>query len=216
DGVEGARFLSGETLAHGEFIFLAHVGASTIFVASLSALAYYPGIMQRIVNFMARLLSKSLGISGPEAVSTSAAVFVGQVECQMLIKPYLAKLSPSQLFCSLTSAMATISGSALVAYTAMGMNPTHLIAASIMFAVGGIVMAKIFFPETDKKILDGEVQMPEQHSKPVNAFDAMAIGAQDGWRICQNVMVMVLVGVASVALINGILGASLSHFGIAW
>jgi CNT family concentrative nucleoside transporter len=211
--VDGAAFVVGDQLAHGPFIFAIRVGASIIFVAALSSLAYYLGIMQRIVNFMARMLSKSLGITGPEAVSTSAAVFVGQVECQMLIKPYLPKLSSSQLFCSLTAAMATISGSALVAYTAMGMNPTHLIAASIMSAVGGIVMAKIFFPETDKKVLEGHVEMAEL-SKPANAFDAIAIGAQDGWRICQNVMVMVMVGVAMVALMNGILSASLSTLGV--
>lgn len=213
--VDGAAFVFGDQLARGPFIFVVRVGSSIVFVAALSALLYYAGIMQRLVKLMARLLTKTLGISGPEAVSSVSAVFVGQVECQVLIKPYLPKLTTSELFCSITSAMATISGSALVSYTAIGMNPTHLIAASVMSAIGGIVMAKIFIPETDRNVLAGEIQIADEH-KSVNAFDAMATGAMDGARIAANVMVMVLVAVASVALLNGILAFSLSHFGISW
>jgi CNT family concentrative nucleoside transporter len=214
--VDGAAFVFGDELARGKFIFVVRVGSSIVFVAALSALLYYLGIMQRIVKVAAFVLSKTLGISGPEAVSTCGATLVGQVECQVLIKPYLPKLTTSQLFCSITAAMATISGSALVAYTSMGMNPTHLIAASLMSAVGGIVMAKIFIPETDPKaLMHADVEMVDEHNA-ANAFDAMASGAMDGARIAANVMVMVLVAVATVALMNGLLGASLSVVGLNW
>jgi CNT family concentrative nucleoside transporter len=213
--VDGAAFVVGDKLARGEFIFVVRVGASIIFVAALASLLYFLGIMQRVVKLAARLLTRTMGISGPEAVSSAAAVFVGQVECQVLIKPYMASLTRSELFCSMTAAMATISGSALVAYTAMGMNPTHLIAASIMSAFAGISMAKIFCPETETQKSPDSVELAGCH-KGVNAFDALANGATDGARIAINVMVMVLVAVAMVAMINGGLGALLKHVGLSW
>lgn len=213
--VDGAAFVFGDKLARGEFIFLVRIGASIIFVAALSSLAYYLGIMQRIVKFSAKLLSKSMKVSGPEAVSIASAHFVGQVECQVLIKPYMSKLTQSEMFCTITSAMATISGSALVAYTALGMNPTHLISASLLSVIAGVVISKIVMPETDHKALTADVEMVE-HNKGSNVFDAIAIGAQDGARIAGNVMIMVLVAVAMVALINGGLGYILSFFGVHW
>ncbi len=215
--VDGAAFVFGDKLARGEFIFLVKIGSSIVFIAAISSLLYYLGIMQRVVKVAAFVLSKTLGISGPEAVSATGATLVGQVECQVLIKPYLPKLTKSQLFCSITSAMATMSGSALVAYTAMGMNPTHLIAASVMSVIGGIVMAKIIMPETDEAVLanKGEVEMAEEQ-KSVNAFDALANGAMDGAKIAVHVMVMVLVAVAMVAMVNGLLGGILSTVGLSW
>jgi CNT family concentrative nucleoside transporter len=159
------------------------------------------------------VLMRTMGISGPEALSTAAAIFVGQVECQVLIRPYIKTLSPSQLFTSMSAAMATISGSALLAYTALGMPAPWLLAASIMSASGGLVIAKIIWPETDKSVLSGAVEMAEEADKPVNAFDAMAKGAMTGWNIVQNVMVMVLGAVAFIALVNGILAASIHIFG---
>ncbi len=213
--VEGAAFVFGDDLAKGKFIFLVRIGSSIIFVAALSALTYYLGVMQRIVKVAAKLLTKTMGVSGPEAVSISSATVVGQVECQVLIKPYLAKLTQSELFCSITSAMATISGSALVAYTALGMNPTHLIAASMLSVIAGIVISKIVIPETDKQALIEKVEMAHQDNGS-NAFDAIAIGAMDGARIAANVMIMVLVAVAMVAMINGGLSYVLSFFGVSW
>lgn len=213
--VDGAAFVFGDKLARGEFIFLVRIGSSIIFVGALSALAYYLGIMQKVVRLAAFVLSKTLGVSGPVAVSAAGATLVGQVECQLLVKPYLAKMTTSQLFCSITAAMATISGSALVAYTALGMNPTVLIAASILSVVAGIMIANIMIPETETVSKEGAVELVDDH-KSANAFDAIASGAMDGAKIAANVMVMVLVGVAMVAMMNGILGASLSHFGISW
>ena len=213
--VEGSAFIFGDNLAKGPFIFLVRIGPTIIFVSALSALGYYFGIMPRIVKVAARLMQKTMRITGLEALSAVLAVFVGQVECQLGIKPYLPRMTRSELFCSITSAMATISGSALVAYTAMGMNPTHLIAASIMSAMGGIVMAKIFFPETETPVIESNLEIADVH-KPVNAFDAIAVGAMEGGKIAANVMCMVLVAVALVAAVNGTLGAMLSTVGLHW
>jgi concentrative nucleoside transporter, CNT family len=211
--LDGAVFAFDDKLARGAFAI--RIGVSIIFIASLSALFYYLGIMQRLVKLTAGGLNKALGITGPEAVSTAAAVFVGQVECQVLIKPYLSKLTSSELFTSLTAAMATISGSALVAYTAMGMNPTHLIAASIMSAVGGIVTAKIFYPEVEPLSVTSKVELAQMHDG-VNALDAIALGAKEGGIIAANVVTLVIVGVAYMSMFNGIVGVPLQWFGLTW
>jgi CNT family concentrative nucleoside transporter len=208
---DGAAFVLGDDLARGKYIFAVKIGASIIFISMLSSLLYYFGWLQFIVRKIAYLLMRAMGVSGPEALSTAAAIFVGQVECQVLIRPYIKSLSPSELFTSMSSAMATISGSALVAYTALGMPAPWLLAASIMSASGGLVISKIMWPETNPRVLSGAVELHEE-DKSVNAFDAMAKGAMTGWHIVQNVMVMVLGAVAFIALLNGILALTL-HFG---
>jgi concentrative nucleoside transporter, CNT family len=210
--VDGAAFVFGEELARGKYIFFVRIGSSIIFVASLASLAYYLGIMQRVVRGLARVLVKTMGISGPEALSAASAVFVGQVECQVLIKPYMAGLTRSELFCSMAAAMATISGSALIAYTGLGMNATYLIAASIMSAPAGILMAKIMIPESNTKALSASMDLAAPPAG-ANVFDAMVHGAMDGAKIVGSVMIMVLVAIASVSLINGSLAWAFSLFG---
>jgi CNT family concentrative nucleoside transporter len=210
--VDGAAFVVGDELAHGKFLFVIRVGSSIIFISALSSLLFYWGVLQFVISKLSKVLTKTMGISSCEALSSTAAVFVGQVESQTLIRPYMSKLSSSELFTSMAAAMATISGSALVAYTAMGMPAPWLMAASIMSAPAGILIAKIMWPETDKRVLAGEVTISEE-GKAANAFDAIAKGAMTGWEIAVNVMVMVMVAVAFVALINGMLGATLSFGG---
>jgi concentrative nucleoside transporter, CNT family len=213
--VDGAAFVVGDKLARGEFIFLIRVGASIIFVAALSSLAYYVGFMQLVVRWLAKGLCKTMGISGAEALSTTAAMFVGQVECQVLIKPYMKRLTKSEMFTTLAAAMSTVSGSALVAYTAMGVNATYLISASILSVPAGIVLAKIMWPETEKELVQQQVDLVVE--KPgENFFDAITIGAMDGAKIAANVMVMVLVAIAFVSLLNGGLHSILSLFGVSW
>lgn len=210
--VYGAVFVVGEELAK---TFLVKVGASIVMIAALASLGYHLGIFQRLIKILASVLMRLMGLSGPEALSSAAAVFVGQVECQVLIKPYMSRLTTSELFCSMAAAMATISGSALVAYSSMGMNPIFLIAASIMSAPAGILMAKIMIPETDTKVLSGSVDfaVPQEDT---NAFGAIAHGAMDGAKIAGNVMIMVMVAVGMVWGINSLLAVSLSCFGLNW
>jgi CNT family concentrative nucleoside transporter len=212
--VQGGVFILNKQMVEDQFMFAIRIGLAIVFVSSLSALLYYLRVTQFVVKQAARFLTKALGITGPEAVSTAAAVFVGQVECQVLIKPYLSKLTPSQLFCSLTAAMATIAGAALLAYISIGMNPTFLIAASIQSAINGIVVAKIMFPETDARVLAGEVELAQAHEYH-GVLDAMTQGAlQDGWKIARNVVIMVAMAVTYIALLNTILGTAFHPFGI--
>jgi CNT family concentrative nucleoside transporter len=214
--LDGAAFVFGDQLAKGPvFIFAVRVSASIILATTITGMLYYFGLLQPVVKVMARLLQKSLGISGPEALSTVSAVFVGQVECQTVIRPYIPKLTNSQLFTVISAAMATISGSALVAYTGLGMNATWLLAASFMSAAGGIVTSKIMFPETEHETLDKQVDM-QVEKVGENFFDALAHSSMTGARIAGYVMVQVLAFVALVAMVNGMLGGVLSHIGLSW
>lgn len=221
--LDGAKFALGPTItngsfisqepAHREFIFAVHIGFGIIFISGLIALGYYFGILQRVIKLFARLLSKTLGLSGPESLACAAAAFVGQVECQLLIRPYMSTLTSSELFTTMTCAMATISGSALVMYVGMGMPGNWIIAASLMSVLSAIVLAKIVCPETDRdKILaEASVSNPDPS---VNAFDAVHHGVVAGTEIAVKVIVMVAFAISFMSMINFSLGSVLSQFGL--
>ena len=221
--LNGAEFVLGPTITHGtfikdptaqrEFIFAVHIGFAIIFVMGLISILYYYGIVQRVVNVLGWLLSRTLGLSGPEALSCAAAAFVGQVECQLLIKPYMKNLTKSELFTTMTCAMATISGSALVMYVGMGMPGQWIIAASLMSALNGIILAKIFVPETehDKLIMNAKCSVPEES---VNVFDAAHHGVVVGTEIAVKVVTMVAFAIGFMAAVNYGLGQLLGVFGL--
>jgi CNT family concentrative nucleoside transporter len=222
----GPVFLFGQTLAYGkffhagdvvpqsEFIFIIRVGASIMFVTGLSVILYYLGILQVVIRFFARFLVKYLGLSGPESLSSVAAVFLGQVECQTLIRPYMPKLTRSELFTSMTAAMATISGSAFVSYTMpdMDINATYLIAASIMSALNGIILSKIVCPETEPHVLNQSVDLVVP-AEGANFFDAAHHGAVAGARIAAHVMIGVAFAISIISMLNASLQAILSLAG---
>jgi concentrative nucleoside transporter, CNT family len=213
--MEGATFVVGEKYAKGEFIFLVRVGASIIFMSALTSLAYYLGILQRIVKALAKLMTKTMGVSGAEALSAGAEVFIGQVEAQLVIKPYIARLTNSEILSVMSCAMATISGGILIAYVAMGISPEYLLAASFMTAPSALVIAKMLYPETDRKALEAQVEM-EVPKTGANPVDALANGATEGAKIAANVMVMLIAAVAFVAMLNWFLAQGLGLFGITW
>jgi CNT family concentrative nucleoside transporter len=211
--MEGAVFVFGDTITYGkffkpgqevlqtEFVFAVRIGISIIYVSGLCALGYYFGILQRLVSGMGFLLRKTLGLSGSESLSSAAAAWVGQVECQLLIKPYVPKLTRSELFTSMTAAMATASGSALVMYMSMGINATYLIAASFMSALGGIVLSKIIIPETQPELVQQNVKLTVE-DVGANAFDAAAKGVKHGTDIAVSVVTMVAFAIGFMALCN--------------
>lgn len=213
--MDGAAFVFGEELAKTKFVFLIRVGASIIFISALTSLAYYFGLLQLIVKALARVMVKTMRVSGAEALSAGAEVFIGQVEAQLVIKPYIARLTNSEMLSVMATAMATISGSILVAYVAMGISPAYLLAASFMTAPSALVIAKILYPETNHKAVEEQVEMevPKTGSNPI---DALANGATEGAKIAGNVMIMLIAAVAFVALLNGILGGTLGMFGLNW
>ena len=189
-----------------------------IFFSSLMALAYHLGVMQRVVKGVAWLMQRSLRTSGAETTSAAGNIFVGQTEAPLLIRPFVDRMTASELTTVMTGGFATVAGGALAAYVAMlvGVFPDiagHLLAASIMAAPAGIVMSKMLMPETGEPVTAGtlEIEIPETH---VNVIDAAAGGAADGLKLALNVGAMLLAFLALIAMANGLLGWVTGLFGV--
>lgn len=187
-----------------------------IFFASLISILYYLGIMQFIIRWVGGAIQKVTGISKVESLCAAANIFVGQSESPLVIRPYLAALTPAQLFLVMTSGMAGVAGTILAAYASMGIQIDYLLAASFMSAPGGILMAKIMMPDdpADPEI-DPVLLTDASHDeeKPANIIMAAAQGAQTGVKLAVAVGAMVLAFVALVALANGLLGGVGGWFG---
>ena len=187
-----------------------------IFFASLISILYYLGIMQLIVKWVGGGIQKVTGISKVESLCAAANIFVGQSESPLVIRPYLASLTPAQLFLVMTSGMAGVAGTILAAYASMGIKIDYLLAASFMAAPGGILMAKIMMPDDPKDTeIDPIILADASHDeeKPANVIMAAAQGAQTGVKLAVAVGAMVLAFVALVALANGMLGGVGAWFG---
>jgi len=189
-----------------------------IFFASLISILYYLGIMQLIVRWVGGAIQKVTGVSKVESLCAAANIFVGQSESPLVIRPYLASLTPAQLFLVMTSGMAGVAGTILAAYASMGIKIDYLLAASFMSAPGGILMAKMMMPDNPA---DAEIEpviladASHDEEKPANIIMAAAQGAQTGVKLAVAVGAMVLAFVALVALANGILGGIGARFGYA-
>ncbi len=186
-----------------------------IFFAALIAVLYYLGIMQLIIRWVGGALEKITGISKVESLSAASNIFVGQSESPLVIRPYLAELTPSQLFCLMTVGMAGVAGTILAAYASMGIRIDYLVAAAFMSAPGGIVMAKIIMPDPkgEQLVEPDEIKIPDEEERPANVIMAAAQGAQTGVKLAVMVGAMVLAFVALVALANGIVGGIGGWFG---
>lgn len=186
-----------------------------IFFAALISVLYYLGIMQLVIRWVGGALEKITGISKVESLSAASNIFVGQSESPLVIRPYLAALTPSQLFCLMSVGMAGVAGTILAAYASMGIRIDFLVAAAFMSAPGGILMAKIIMPDPQGETLaePEEVKIPDEEERPANVIMAAAQGAQTGVRLAVMVGAMVLAFVALVALANGILGGIGGWFG---
>ncbi|MDX3909908.1 MAG: NupC/NupG family nucleoside CNT transporter [Sphingobium sp.] len=187
-----------------------------IFFASLVSILYYIGLMQLIVRWVGGAIQKVIGVSKVESLCAAANIFVGQSESPLVIRPYLAGLTPAQLFTVMTSGMAGVAGTILAAYASMGIKIDYLLAASFMAAPGGILMAKIMMPDNPEDPQVDPVILPEgshDEERPANIIQAAAQGAQTGVKLAVAVGAMVLAFVALVALANGLLGGVGAWFG---
>ena len=186
-----------------------------IFFAALISVLYYVGIMQLVIRWIGGGLEKLTGVSKVESLSAASNIFVGQSESPLVIRPYLAALSPSQLFCLMTVGMAGVAGTILAAYASMGIRIDYLVAAAFMSAPGGILMAKIIMPDPVGEVIvePDEIVIPDEEERPANVIMAAAQGAQTGVKLAVMVGAMVLAFVALVALANGILGGIGGWFG---
>ncbi len=194
-------------------IFAFQLLPAIIFVSALFAIMYYLGIMQVIVRAFAALMSRVMGASGAESLNVAASIFMGQTEAPLTIRPFLQRMTRSELMTVMTSGMAHISGSIMVAYIAFGIEARHLLTAVIMTAPGTIMMAKLFEPETEVPETYGKVKldMPKQD---VNLLDAAARGTSEGLNLMLNVIAMLVSFVALVALLNG--GFAAVHSYVEW
>jgi CNT family concentrative nucleoside transporter len=187
-------------------IFAFQVLPIIIFIASFFAILYHLGIMQWVVKAMAIVMQKVMGVSGAESLNVAASIFMGQTEAPLTIKPFLAGLTESELFCIMTSGMAHVSGSVMAAYVKVaGVSITHLLTAVIMTAPATIMLAKIFVPETARPVTAGKVEIKVEKTA-VNVIDAAAQGAGDGLHLALNVGGMLIAFLALIAMFNGILG----------
>jgi CNT family concentrative nucleoside transporter len=205
----GSEFVFGELgKQHSSLgvIFAFQLLPAIIFVSALFAILYYLGIMQLIVRAFAIVMSRVMGASGAESLNVAASIFMGQTEAPLTIRPFLSRMTRSELMTVMTSGMAHISGSIMVAYIAFGIEARHLLTAVIMTAPGTIMMAKLFEPETETPETYGRVtlDMPKQD---VNLLDAAARGTSEGLHLMLNVIAMLVSFVALVALLNGGFGA---------
>ena len=187
-----------------DFIFFFKIIPTIIFVAVLVNIFYHLGIMQRVVALMARVMKTLMGVSGAEALSNVASTFVGQVEAQIMIKPYLKNMTNSELMASMTGSFACIAGGVLAVYISLGVPAPYLLAASIMAAPGALVISKIVFPETEQSETQGivKVEIKKNHA---NLLDAIAGGASEGLKVGLNVVAMLIGFIALIALLDYIL-----------
>lgn len=222
----GAAFVYGGIIAQqpdgsmanywgGGFVFAFNVTATIILVCVLVAILYHIGLMQRVVSVIARGMNFIMRVSGAEALSNVASAFVGQVEAQVMIRPYLAGMTKSELLASMSGSLACIAGGILIVYVNMGhaagmdLAP-FLLTASLMAAPGALVISKIVWPETEESQTMGKVKL-EVKSNYTNLVDAIGHGAGDGFRIAMNVIAMLIGFIALIAMINWI-AAYFIHF----
>lgn len=208
---EGIGFLFGSLTNDGS-IFAINVLGVIIFISSVVSVLYYLGIMQFIIKIIGGALAKLLGTSKLETISASANIFLGQTEAPLLIKPYVEKLTESELFTVMVGGLASVSGSILVGYSLLGIPIEYLVSASFMAAPAGLIISKIILPEVKKAEANEHIEMVKDDS--TNVVDAAAKGAIDGLGLVLNIAAILLAFVALISLVNGIIGWIGGWFGI--
>lgn len=208
---KGAQFVFGSLVdrklmtqafgAGNDYIFFFKVVPTIIFVAVLVNMFYHLGVLQRVVSTMGKGVHWLMGVSGAEALSNVASTFVGQVEAQIMIKPYLKNMTNSELMASMTGSFACIAGGVMAVYISLGVPAAYLLAASLMAAPGALVISKIMFPETEKSETEGMVKM-EITKTHANLVDAIAAGASEGLKVGLNVIAMLIGFIALIALVD--------------
>ncbi len=220
---KGAEFLYGDLAKNSEgttgvrhnlgFLFVFQALPTVIFFSSITSGLYYLGILQKVVFGFAWVMAKTMRLSGSESLSASANIFMGQTEAPLLIKPFIARMTQSELHCVMVGGMATLAGSVLAAYVSFlgGGDPqeqakyaTYLLSASIMNAPAAIVLSKMFYPETERDKIDRSLQVNKEQIG-TSVVEALANGASDGLKLALNIGGMLLAFIAVIYAINWIL-----------
>jgi CNT family concentrative nucleoside transporter len=204
-GVEGGyvqitNSATGELMPLGT-IFAIHILPTVIFFSSIMAILYHLGVMQKLIQGMAWVMQRTMGVSGSESLSSAANIFVGQTEAPLVIRPYIKTMTQSEIMAVMCGGFATVAGGVMAAYVRFGVDAGHLLAASVMSAPAALVIAKIMLPETETSDTAGSVKLdvPKEYS---NLIDAAAGGAGVGLKLAANIGAMLLAFVALVAMIN--------------
>lgn len=221
-GNNGTEFMFGglvsgkmfEVFGGGGFIFAFRVLPTLIFFSALISVLYYLGVMQWVIRILGGALQKALGTSRAESMSAAANIFVGQTEAPLVVRPFVPKMTQSELFAVMCGGLASIAGGVLAGYASMGVPIEYLVAASFMAAPGGLLFAKIIMPETDKPVDQIEGIEAAEADKPANVIDAAAGGASAGLQLALNVGAMLIAFIGLIALINGMLGGIGGWFGM--
>jgi len=212
---DGIEFVFGaNTRATLGFTIALNVLPVIVFFSALMSLLYYLGVMQRVVSVFGGWLHKLLQTSETESMSAVSNIFVGHTEAPLVVRPYLANMTQSELFAVMTGGCATIAGAVMAGYAAMGVDLKFLITASFMAAPGGLLMAKLMMPETESRNERFDATETGDEEVPVNIFDAIGNGAATGLKLALNVGAMLLAFVSLVYLLNGILSGIGGWFGM--
>jgi CNT family concentrative nucleoside transporter len=206
-GNDGIAFLFGGLSDPSQsmgFVFAFKVLPVIIFFSSLISVLYYIRLMPLVVQLIGGIIRRLLGTSRAESLSATANIFVGQTEAPLAIKPYLGRMTQSEFFAVMVGGLASIAGSVLAGYAAMGIELRFLLAASFMAAPAGLLFAKLLLPETETA--DNSVLEESPEDRPANIFDAAAAGASEGLKLALNVGAMLLAFIGLIALLNGALG----------
>ncbi len=212
----GARFVFGNLAQPGDlalnpgkeflFIFAFKALPPILFVSAFFTMLYHYGVLQRIVRVMALVMTRLMGTSGAETLSVSANVFMGQTEAPLIVKPYVPRMTRSELFAVMTSGFAHISGGMMVVYISYGADPVAVLTTCIMACPCSLYLAKLFMPEVGQPVTAGSGKTEQEKSPHVNGIDAVATGTTDGLKLALNVAAMLIVFIAFVAMLDAALG----------
>ena len=220
----GSQFVFGELgakMSKFGVVFAFQVLPIIVFIAAFFAILYYYGVMQFIIRQLAKVMMRFMGASGVESLNVAASIFMGITEAPLTIRPFLPKVTRSELMTIMTSGMAHVSGAMLGAYILLGIEARHLLAAVIMTAPGTILISKMLVPETETPITAGAVNInvAELEERPSNVLDAATKGTTDGLFLALNVAAMLISFLAIIALLDGVLGGThnfLAAHGFRW
>ncbi|HVE16926.1 MAG TPA: nucleoside transporter C-terminal domain-containing protein [Chthoniobacterales bacterium] len=203
-----------KALGGGGVVFAIVVTSTIIIVSALSSLLYHYGILQRVVHATALVMQKVMRTSGSESLAAASNIFLGTTEAALIIRPYLPRMTMSELHALVVTGMASIAVSVFAVYAQMGIDAGHLLAASVLSAPAGLMMAKILYPETLESETSGSHTATVER-QTVNGFDALCSGASEGMMLSINVIAMLIAFVAIVALADGLLAWPQQMFGVA-
>lgn len=203
---EGSMFIFGSLADSSKmgFVFFTMVLPTIIFMSALMSILYHMGIMQFVIKAVAKMMVKLMGTSGAESLAAAANIFAGQTEAPLVIKPFVSKMTKSEIMALMTGGMATVAGGVLAAYVGFGIDAGHLLAASVMSAPAALVCAKLLVPETEESLTQGDVKV-HLPKTTANLVDAAASGAGEGMKLAINVGAMLLAFIALIAMVNGLL-----------